>query len=137
MIFGRLGSPLRTLLGPGPVAQAVLSCSYSRGVPKAWTTAGHEEGHEQCQHHENTPTHVARDLGDHREALRSWVRQAEADAGERDDRLTTAERDELKELRKQNAELRRANEILKAASVFSPRRSTVPGRGRAGNRPPA
>jgi transposase len=45
--------------------------------------------------------HVARDLGIHKEALRSWVRQAEADAGERDDRLTTAEHDELKELRKE------------------------------------
>ena len=51
-------------------------------------------------------------------SLRGWVRQAEADAGERDDLLTAAERDELKELRKENAELRRANEILKAASVF-------------------
>lgn len=61
---------------------------------------------------------VARDLGIHKEALRSWVRQAEADAGERDDRLTTTERDELKELRKEVAELRRANDILKAASVF-------------------
>ncbi|WP_395298520.1 hypothetical protein ACF9IK_09290 [Kitasatospora hibisci] len=50
--------------------------------------------------------------------MRSWVRQAEADTGERDDRLTTAERDELKELRKEVRELRRANEILKAASVF-------------------
>ena len=62
--------------------------------------------------------HVARDLGIHKEALRQWVRQAEADTGERDDRLTTAERDELKQLRKDNEELRRANEILKAASVF-------------------
>lgn len=62
--------------------------------------------------------HVARDLGIHKEALRGWVRQAEADAGERDDRLTSAERDELKELRKENADLRRANEILKAASAF-------------------
>jgi transposase len=35
--------------------------------------------------------HVAKDLGIHKEALRGWVRQAEADAGERDDRLTTAE----------------------------------------------
>jgi transposase len=35
-----------------------------------------------------------------------------------DDQLTTAERDELKQLRKENAELKRANEILKAASVF-------------------
>ncbi|MEV6058074.1 transposase [Streptomyces sp. NPDC052107] len=51
--------------------------------------------------------HVARDLGIHPEALRGWVRQAEADTGERDDRLTTAERDELKQLRKEDAELRR------------------------------
>jgi transposase len=43
---------------------------------------------------------------------------AEADAGERDDRLGTAELQKLKQLRKENAELRRANEILKAASVF-------------------
>ena len=62
--------------------------------------------------------HVARDLGIHKEALRQWVRQAEVDTGERDDRLTTAERDELRQLRKENAELKRANEILKAASVF-------------------
>lgn len=44
--------------------------------------------------------HVARDLGIHPEALRGWVRQAEADSGDRDDRLTTSERDELKQLRK-------------------------------------
>ncbi|MGW9211792.1 IS3 family transposase [Embleya sp. NPDC055664] len=62
--------------------------------------------------------HVARDLGIHKEALRGWVRQAEADAGERTDRPTTAETEELKQLRKEVAELRRANEILKAASVF-------------------
>ncbi|MEU2744020.1 transposase [Streptomyces sp. NPDC007095] len=68
----------------------------------------------------NTTTRdtIAKDLGIHKEALRGWVRQAEADHGERDDRLTTAERDELKQLRKENAELKRANEILKAASVF-------------------
>lgn len=65
-----------------------------------------------------TGARVARDLGIHEEALRNWVRQTEADAGERDDRLTTAETHELKQLRKENAELRRANEILKAASVF-------------------
>ncbi|WP_107069852.1 IS3 family transposase [Streptomyces sp. CNQ431] len=62
--------------------------------------------------------HVAKDLGIHKEALRGWVRQAEADRGERDDRLTTAEFDELKQLRREVAELRRASEILKAASVF-------------------
>ena len=39
--------------------------------------------------------HLARDLGIHRESLRGWVREAEADAGSRHDRLTTAEHDEL------------------------------------------
>jgi transposase len=54
----------------------------------------------------------------HRETLRLWVRQAEADSGTRSDRLTTAERERLKALEKENRELRRANEILKAASAF-------------------
>ncbi len=62
--------------------------------------------------------HVAQDLGVHKEALRQWVRQAEADAGKRGDRLTTSERERLKQLERENRELRKANEILKAASVF-------------------
>jgi transposase len=61
---------------------------------------------------------VARDLGVHKEALRLWVRQAEADAGTRNDRLTSAERERLKALERENRDLRKANEILKAASVF-------------------
>ena len=61
---------------------------------------------------------VARDLGVHHESLRVWVRQAEADSGRRRDLLTTDEREELKRLRKENAELRRANAILKDASVY-------------------
>jgi transposase len=46
------------------------------------------------------------------------VRQAEADSGQRGELLSTAEREEIKKLRKENFELRRANEILKSASVF-------------------
>jgi transposase len=61
---------------------------------------------------------LAAELGVHPEALRGWIRQAEADQGERDDRLTTNEREELAALRKENSQLKRANEILKAASVF-------------------
>lgn len=61
---------------------------------------------------------LAEQLGVHHEALRNWIRQDEADRGERDDRPTTAEAEELRRLRKENAELRRANEILKAASAF-------------------
>ena len=62
--------------------------------------------------------HVANDLGVHREALRQWVRQAEADAGTRRDRLTSDERERLKSLEREVRELRRANEILRAASVY-------------------
>jgi transposase len=62
--------------------------------------------------------HVAADLGIHPETLRKRVRQAEADSGRRGDLLSTEEREEIRKLRKENFELRRANEILKSASVF-------------------
>ena len=62
--------------------------------------------------------HIAKDLGMHPETLRKRVRQAEADGGLRPDLPTTEEREEIKKLRKEVFELRRANEILKAASVF-------------------
>lgn len=63
-------------------------------------------------------SHVARDLGMHPETLRKRVRQVEADEGLRPDLPTSEEREEIKQLRKEVFELRRANEILKAASVF-------------------
>ena len=62
--------------------------------------------------------HVAADLGVHSETLRKRVRQVEADEGLRPDLPTSEEREEIKRLRQENFELRRANEILKAASVF-------------------
>ena len=54
----------------------------------------------------------------HKEALRQWVRQAEADSGRRPDLLSSQEREELKRLRRETFELRRANAILKDASVY-------------------
>ena len=54
----------------------------------------------------------------HHEASRNWIRQDEADRGLRGDRPTTAQAEELRRLRKEVTELRRANEILKAASAF-------------------
>jgi len=63
--------------------------------------------------------HVARDLGVHKEALRTWVRQAKADAaGGTPTVLSSAERERLKELEREVRELRAANAILKAASVY-------------------
>ena len=62
--------------------------------------------------------HVARDLGVSSEVLRKRVRQAEADRGERPQLVTSGERDELRRLRREVAELRRANAILKDASLY-------------------
>jgi transposase-like protein len=55
------------------------------------------------------------------ETLRKWIRRAEVDAGQRPG-LTTAEHEQIKALKKENAELRRANEILKSASAARPPR---------------
>ena len=60
---------------------------------------------------------VGRQLGVGTESLRSWVKQADIDGGSRSG-LTTEERAELKELRKEVKELRRANDILQAAASF-------------------
>ena len=60
---------------------------------------------------------VAEKLGPTPETVRKWVRRAEIDGGARAG-LTSDERAEMKALRRENAELRRANDILKAASAF-------------------
>ena len=63
-------------------------------------------------------TAVAKRLGvGTAETLRKWVRRAEVDAGQRPG-TTSAEHAEIRRLKRENAELRRANEILKAASAF-------------------
>lgn len=61
---------------------------------------------------------LAERLGVHHEALRNWVRQAEADTGERHDRPSTGMLAENHRLAKENAELRRVNEVLRAASAY-------------------
>jgi len=60
---------------------------------------------------------VAEKLGCTVEALRRWVRQAERDGGKRPG-LTTDERQHLKQLQRENFELKRANEILRKASAY-------------------
>ena len=60
---------------------------------------------------------VAGKLGCTVEALRRWVRQAERDQGKRPG-VTTDERQRLKDLERENVELRRANEILRKASAY-------------------
>jgi transposase len=60
---------------------------------------------------------VADQLGINRETLRRWVIEQEVEAGERPG-LTTAERSRIRELERENRELKRANEILKTAAAF-------------------
>jgi len=62
-------------------------------------------------------TRIARQLGIGPESLRTWVRQAEVDGGRRPG-VTTAEQQRVAELEREVRELRRANEILKAAASF-------------------
>ena len=60
---------------------------------------------------------ISKKLSVNHETLRQWVRRAETDAGQRPG-LTTDERVRMRELEREVKELRRANEILKAASTF-------------------
>ena len=75
---------------------------------------------EQQREHESqwaTISSVSGKIGCTPETLRTWVRRAEVDEGRRPG-LTSDERVRLKELERENRELRRANEILKSASLF-------------------
>jgi transposase len=60
---------------------------------------------------------IAEKIGCSSETLRNWVRQAERDAGRRAG-LTTEEKQRLKDLERENRELRRTNEILRKASAY-------------------
>jgi len=60
---------------------------------------------------------IAAKIGCTAETLRGWVRRAERDQGKRSG-LSSSERDRLKELERENRELKRANEILRKASAF-------------------
>ena len=60
---------------------------------------------------------IAPKIGCVPQTLLDWVKRDEVDGGQRDS-LTTSERDRLKQLERENKELRRANEILKTASAF-------------------
>ena len=63
-------------------------------------------------------------------AMRNWVKQADLDEGRRSDGLTTEERDELRQLRRENKRLRMEQEILKKAAAWFARKSnSIPERG--------
>jgi transposase len=73
---------------------------------------------ELCLRGDRSVGQVARDFDLTETAVREWVRQAERDAGTGDGGLTTAERDELAALRRENRRLKEDVEILKRATAF-------------------
>lgn len=65
-----------------------------------------------------TPESLARRFEPSAQTIRNWVRQADLDEGRRSDGLTTAEREELVRLRRENRTLREEREILKKAAAW-------------------
>jgi transposase len=73
---------------------------------------------ELCQRGDRSVGQVAKDFDLTETAVREWLKQAERDAGTRTDGLTTSEKDELAQLRRDNRRLREDVEILKRATAF-------------------
>ena len=73
-----------------------------------------------------TPKQLAAELGCSEQTLRNWRRQDEADRGERQDVLTSEERQRLRELERENKVLRQEREILKRAAAFFARETDRP-----------
>ncbi len=77
-----------------------------------------------------TPEELSREFEPSAQAIRNWVTQADRDAGRRGDGLTTAEREELRRLKRENRQLRQEREILaKAAAWFARETGSVPPKG--------
>ena len=74
-----------------------------------------------------SPEELAREFEPTAQCIRNWVRQADRNEGRRADGLTTAERTEVQQLKRENATLREEREILKkAAAWFARETGTIP-----------
>ena len=73
-----------------------------------------------------TPKQLAAELGCSEQTLRNWWRQDQADRGERDDVLSSEERQRLRELERESRVLRQEREILKRAAAFFARETDRP-----------
>ena len=72
-----------------------------------------------------TPGSLGEEFEPSAQAIRNWLRQADRDEGRRTDGLTTVERDELRQLRRDNARLCEEREILKKAAAWFARETDV------------
>jgi transposase len=84
---------------------------------RSFTSEFKSEIVEACNRGDRSIGQVARDFDLTETAVREWVKQADIDAGRRDG-LTTAEREELSQLRRENRRLREDVDILRRATAF-------------------
>jgi transposase len=81
-------------------------------------------------HAGRSPEELAQEFEPTAQSIRNWMAQAERNAGRRSDGLTTAEREELNRLRRENRQLRLERDILsKAAAWFARETNTIPPKG--------
>lgn len=73
-----------------------------------------------------SPEELAKEFQPSAQSIRTWVRQADLDDGRRQDGLTSAEKDELARLRRENKILREEKEILRKAAAFFARETDLP-----------
>jgi transposase len=74
-----------------------------------------------------SPNELASEFECSAQTVRNWVAQAQADAGQRDDVLTSTEREELRRLRRENKQLKLEREILaKATAWFARETNSIP-----------
>jgi transposase len=85
---------------------------------RAFTPEFKAEIVEVCRRGDRSVGQVAKDFDLTETAVRDWVKQADLDAGVRTDGLTSAEREELTRLRRENRRLAEDVEILKRATAF-------------------
>jgi transposase len=85
---------------------------------RAFTPEFKAEIVEECRRGDRSVGQIAKDSDLTETAVRDWVRQADIDAGVRSDGLTSAEREELTRLRRENGRLAEDVEILKRATAF-------------------
>ena len=80
-----------------------------------------------------TPEELSREFEPTAQSITNWVRQAERDAGKRSDGATTAEREELIRLRRENQRLRQERDILSKAAAWFARESKANPNGFSGS----
>ncbi|PWR12904.1 hypothetical protein DKT69_22520 [Micromonospora sicca] len=106
-------------MGSGRMSSIMESMGKKRPRPRRSATPEFKaEIVELCRRGDRTVGQVSKDFDLTETAVREWVKQAELDAGTRSDGLTSDEREELAQLRRENRRLREDVEILKRATAF-------------------